>query len=100
MGGLCAEHSELQQKLEKKERECDVKAQEKEEMIQTLSKMKEKLEKENNEHKLTKQQVASLTARLQELSSVRQHTHSHPNINTVYVLKHTVNMLPLCIPLH
>ncbi|KAG7328027.1 hypothetical protein KOW79_007971 [Hemibagrus wyckioides] len=63
------EHNELQQKLEKKERECEVKAQEKEEMMQTLSKMKEKLEKENNEHKLTKQQVASLTAQLHELST-------------------------------
>ncbi|XP_060789763.1 disheveled-associated activator of morphogenesis 1 [Neoarius graeffei] len=63
------EHSELQQKLEKKERECDVKAQEKDEMMQTLSKMKEKLEKENNEHKLTKQQVASLMAQLHELST-------------------------------
>ncbi|KAM9466291.1 disheveled-associated activator of morphogenesis 1-A [Clarias gariepinus] len=63
------EHSELQQKLDKKERECEVKAQEKEEMMQTLSKMKEKLEKENNEHKLTKQQVASLMAQLQELST-------------------------------
>ncbi|KAK2842994.1 hypothetical protein Q7C36_011209 [Tachysurus vachellii] len=63
------EHNELQQKLEKKERECEVKAQEKEEMMQTLSKMKDKLEKENNEHKLTKQQVASLTAQLHELST-------------------------------
>ncbi|GAA6091982.1 disheveled-associated activator of morphogenesis 1, partial [Tachysurus ichikawai] len=64
------EHNELQQKLEKKERECEVKAQEKEEMMQTLSKMKDKLEKENNEHKLTKQQVASLTAQLHELSTM------------------------------
>ncbi|KAF5898715.1 disheveled-associated activator of morphogenesis 1-like isoform X1, partial [Clarias magur] len=63
------EHTELQQKLDKKERECEVKAQEKEEMMQTLSKMKEKLEKEHNEHKLTKQQVASLMAQLQELST-------------------------------
>ncbi|XP_053488765.1 disheveled-associated activator of morphogenesis 1 [Ictalurus furcatus] len=63
------DHSEVQQKLEKKERECEVKAQEKEEMMQTLSKMKEKLEKENNEHKLTKQQVASLMAQLHELST-------------------------------
>ncbi|KAL7872775.1 hypothetical protein AOLI_G00118460 [Acnodon oligacanthus] len=54
------EHNDLQQKLEKKERECDAKAQEKEEMMQTLNKMKEKLEKESNEHKLVKQQVAEL----------------------------------------
>uniref|UniRef100_A0A8C5VK87 Dishevelled associated activator of morphosis 1 n=1 Tax=Microcebus murinus TaxID=30608 RepID=A0A8C5VK87_MICMU len=62
------EHNELQQKLEKKERECDAKAQEKEEMMQTLNKMKEKLEKETTEHKQVKQQVADLTAQLQELS--------------------------------
>uniref|UniRef100_A0A3B4EP91 Dishevelled associated activator of morphogenesis 1b n=2 Tax=Pygocentrus nattereri TaxID=42514 RepID=A0A3B4EP91_PYGNA len=63
------EHHDLQQKLEKKERECDAKAQEKEEMMQTLNKMKEKLEKESSEHKLVKQQVAELSARLHELST-------------------------------
>ncbi|NXY75584.1 DAAM2 protein, partial [Glareola pratincola] len=62
------EHTELQQKLEKKERECDAKAQEKEEMMQTLNKMKEKLEKESSEHKQVKQQVADLTAQLHEMS--------------------------------
>uniref|UniRef100_A0A8C0FI68 Dishevelled associated activator of morphogenesis 1 n=1 Tax=Bubo bubo TaxID=30461 RepID=A0A8C0FI68_BUBBB len=64
------EHTELQQKLEKKERECDAKAQEKEEMMQTLNKMKEKLEKESSEHKQVKQQVADLTAQLHEMSRV------------------------------
>ncbi|MED6249479.1 Disheveled-associated activator of morphogenesis 1 [Ataeniobius toweri] len=63
------EHHELQQRFEKKERECDAKAQEKEEMMQTLNKMKEKLEKESNEHKNVKQQVAELTVRLHELST-------------------------------
>ncbi|XP_029454062.1 disheveled-associated activator of morphogenesis 1 isoform X2 [Rhinatrema bivittatum] len=62
------EHHELQQKFEKKERECDAKTQEKEEMMQTLNKMKEKLEKEVMEHKQVKQQVAELTAKVQELS--------------------------------
>nr|XP_009918429.1 PREDICTED: disheveled-associated activator of morphogenesis 1-like [Haliaeetus albicilla] len=70
------EHSELQQKLEKKERECDAKAQEKEEMMQTLNKMKEKLEKESSEHKQVKQQVADLTAQLHEMSRVRPQTSS------------------------
>uniref|UniRef100_A0A8C2FK40 Dishevelled associated activator of morphogenesis 1a n=1 Tax=Cyprinus carpio TaxID=7962 RepID=A0A8C2FK40_CYPCA len=56
-----SKHNELQQKLEKKERECDAKAQEKEEMMQTLNKMKEKLEKESSEHKLVKQQVSDLS---------------------------------------
>lgn len=67
---LVTEHHELQQKFEKKERECDAKTQEKEDMMQTLNKMKEKLEKESNEHKNVKQQVAELTARLHDLSTV------------------------------
>ncbi|XP_035380121.1 LOW QUALITY PROTEIN: disheveled-associated activator of morphogenesis 1b [Electrophorus electricus] len=62
------DHHELQQKLEKKERECDAKTQEKEEMMQTLNKMKEKLEKEAGEHRVVKQQVAELSARLHDLS--------------------------------
>ncbi|XP_060773714.1 disheveled-associated activator of morphogenesis 1b isoform X3 [Neoarius graeffei] len=63
------DHHELQQKLEKKERECDAKSQEKDEMMQTLNKMKEKLEKETGEHRLVKQQVADLSARLHDLST-------------------------------
>ncbi|XP_061091879.1 disheveled-associated activator of morphogenesis 1 isoform X1 [Conger conger] len=63
------EHNELQQKLEKKERECDAKTQEKEDMMQTLNKMKEKLEKETNEHRLVKQQVTDLSTRLHDLST-------------------------------
>ncbi|KAM4013891.1 disheveled-associated activator of morphogenesis 1 isoform 2-T4 [Anomaloglossus baeobatrachus] len=63
------EHHELQQKLEKKERECDAKTQEKEEMMETLNKMKEKLEKESTECKQVKQQVVELTAQIQELNS-------------------------------
>lgn len=39
--------------------------------MQTLNKMKEKLEKETTEHKQVKQQVADLTAQLHELSRVR-----------------------------
>ncbi|XP_076872972.1 disheveled-associated activator of morphogenesis 1b isoform X2 [Brachyhypopomus gauderio] len=63
------DHHELQQKLEKKDRECDAKTQEKEEMMQTLNKMKEKLEKETGEHRAVKQQVSELSARLHELST-------------------------------
>jgi len=85
--GAVSEHTELQQKLEKKERECDAKAQEKEEMMQTLNKMKEKLEKESSEHKQVKQQVADLTAQLHEMSRVRPQTHSpllpHPKSSRV-----------------
>lgn len=42
--------------------------------MQTLNKMKEKLEKETTEHKQVKQQVADLTAQLHELSRVRAET--------------------------
>ncbi|KAI1897874.1 hypothetical protein AGOR_G00087750 [Albula goreensis] len=63
------ERHELQQRLEKKERECDAKTQEKDEMMQTLNKMKEKLERESTEHRLVKQQAADLTAQLHLLST-------------------------------
>ncbi|XP_023668738.1 disheveled-associated activator of morphogenesis 1-like isoform X2 [Paramormyrops kingsleyae] len=66
------EHQELQLKLEKKERECDAKTQEKEDMMQTLNKMKEKLEKETVEHRAVKQQVSELSCQLQELSLRQQ----------------------------
>lgn len=66
------ERHELQQRLEKKERECDAKTQEKDDMMQTLNKMKEKLERESGEHRLVKQQAADLSAQLQLLSTVRR----------------------------
>uniref|UniRef100_A0A8C9MRF7 Dishevelled associated activator of morphosis 1 n=1 Tax=Serinus canaria TaxID=9135 RepID=A0A8C9MRF7_SERCA len=81
------EHSELQQKLEKKERECDAKAQEKEEMMQTLNKMKEKLEKESSEHKQVKQQVADLTAQLHEMSRNKLAGTVWTNIDDTKVFK-------------
>lgn len=46
-------------------------------MMQTLNKMKEKLEKESSENKQVKQQVVELTAQIQELSKVR-HWHCSP----------------------
>ncbi|KAL2082298.1 hypothetical protein ACEWY4_022116 [Coilia grayii] len=66
------EHQELQQRLEKKERECDAKTQEKEDMMQTLNKMKEKLERESGEHRMVKQQLSELSVRLHELNTQRQ----------------------------
>ncbi|XP_041809592.1 disheveled-associated activator of morphogenesis 1 [Chelmon rostratus] len=63
------EHHNLQQRFEKKERECEAKNKEKEDMVATLSKMKEKLERESNDHKRAKLQVAELSARLQQLSA-------------------------------
>ncbi|XP_028298343.1 disheveled-associated activator of morphogenesis 1-like [Gouania willdenowi] len=62
------EHHKLQQRLEKKERECELKNAEKEEIMSMLNKMKDKLELESNEHKRAKLQVAELSARLQNLS--------------------------------
>lgn len=53
-------------------------------MMQTLNKMKEKLEKESTEHKNVKQQVAELTTRLHELSTVRFLLNLlHPLGNTI-----------------
>uniref|UniRef100_A0A8C4NNX9 Disheveled-associated activator of morphogenesis 1 n=1 Tax=Dicentrarchus labrax TaxID=13489 RepID=A0A8C4NNX9_DICLA len=63
------EHQNLQQRFEKKERECEAKNKEKEDMMAMLNKMKEKLERESNEHKQAKLQVAELSARLQQLSN-------------------------------
>ncbi|XP_070835023.1 disheveled-associated activator of morphogenesis 1 isoform X2 [Chaetodon trifascialis] len=63
------EHHNLQQRFEKKERECEAKNKEKEDMMATLSKMKDKLERESNDHKQAKLQVAELSARLQQLSA-------------------------------
>lgn len=65
-----ADHQNLQQRLEKKERECEAKNKEKEDMMAMLNKMKDKLEREINDHKQAKLQVAELSARLQQLSSV------------------------------
>uniref|UniRef100_A0A8D0A2H8 Dishevelled associated activator of morphogenesis 1b n=1 Tax=Sander lucioperca TaxID=283035 RepID=A0A8D0A2H8_SANLU len=63
------EHQKLQQRLEKKERECEAKNEEKEEMVAMLNKMKDKLERESNDHKQTRLQVEELSARLQQLNS-------------------------------
>ena len=68
---LLSEQKHLQQRFEKKERECDAKNKEKEDMMDTLNKMKDRLERETNEHKQAKRRVEELSARLQQLSSVR-----------------------------
>ena len=81
-----SEHHELQQKLEKKERECEAKAQEKEEMMQTLNKMKDKLEREATDHRMVKQQVTDLSAQLHDLSSVRH--PPNPVSTRVHSLRH------------
>uniref|UniRef100_S4R6S4 Dishevelled associated activator of morphogenesis 1b n=1 Tax=Petromyzon marinus TaxID=7757 RepID=S4R6S4_PETMA len=61
------EHSELLGRLEKKERECEAKTQEKEDMMKTLNKMKEKLQRESQELRVAREQTAALSAKLQEM---------------------------------
>uniref|UniRef100_A0A3B3ZTB4 Dishevelled associated activator of morphogenesis 1b n=1 Tax=Periophthalmus magnuspinnatus TaxID=409849 RepID=A0A3B3ZTB4_9GOBI len=63
------EHQNLQQRFDRKERECEAKSKEKEDMLEMLNKMKDKLERETNELRQTKQQVAELSTRLQQLAN-------------------------------
>ncbi|XP_075859498.1 disheveled-associated activator of morphogenesis 2 isoform X3 [Microcebus murinus] len=62
------EHMELVSRLERKERECETKTLEKEEMMRTLNKMKDKLARESQELRQARGQVAELVAQLSELS--------------------------------
>lgn len=55
------EHMELMSRLERKERECETKTLEKEEMMRTLNKMKDKLARESQELRQARGQVAELT---------------------------------------
>lgn len=72
------EHMELVSRLERKERECETKTLEKEEMMRTLNKMKDKLAKESQELRQARGQVAELVAQLNELSvRVLGHHPSH-----------------------
>uniref|UniRef100_A0A8C4L1F4 Dishevelled associated activator of morphogenesis 2 n=1 Tax=Equus asinus asinus TaxID=83772 RepID=A0A8C4L1F4_EQUAS len=52
------EHTELVSRLERKERECETKTLEKEEMMRTLNKMKDKLARESQELRQARGQVA------------------------------------------
>ncbi|KAL3874321.1 hypothetical protein ACJMK2_037352 [Sinanodonta woodiana] len=58
---------ELNLKLAKKERECEAKSQEKDELVTTVSRMKAKLEKELAGYAETKQQLADTNTRLEEI---------------------------------
>lgn len=69
------EHQNLQQRYEKRERECEAKNKEKEEMMVTLNKMKDRLERECNDHKQAKIHLADMSAQLQQIVS-----SSVPNI--------------------
>ncbi|XP_036907999.1 disheveled-associated activator of morphogenesis 2 isoform X2 [Sturnira hondurensis] len=63
------EHMELVSKLERKERECETKTLEKEEMMRTLNKMKDKLARESQELRQARGQVAELVVQLSEIST-------------------------------
>ncbi|XP_064600215.1 disheveled-associated activator of morphogenesis 1-like [Liolophura sinensis] len=58
---------DLKSKLTKKERECEIRTQEKEELFSTVNKMKTKLDKEVSLHQETKSQVTGLTSEIAEL---------------------------------
>uniref|UniRef100_A0A8C7K477 Dishevelled associated activator of morphosis 2 n=1 Tax=Oncorhynchus kisutch TaxID=8019 RepID=A0A8C7K477_ONCKI len=61
------DHSELMAKLERKERECDTKTQEKEDMMKTLNKMKDKLQREGVELRSARDQVLDLHSRIRSV---------------------------------
>ncbi|XP_006799492.1 disheveled-associated activator of morphogenesis 2 [Neolamprologus brichardi] len=62
------EHAELLAKLERKERECETKTQEKEDMMKTLNKMKDKLQREGVELRSAREQVLDLSSRINDIS--------------------------------
>lgn len=62
------EHIELIARLERKERECETKTQEKEDMMKTLNKMKDKLQKEGVELRSAREQVLDLSYRISDIS--------------------------------
>ncbi|XP_061599096.1 disheveled-associated activator of morphogenesis 2 isoform X1 [Cololabis saira] len=62
------DHVELMGKLERKERECDTKTQEKEDMMKTLNKMKDKLQREGVELRSAREQVLDLSLRITDFS--------------------------------
>uniref|UniRef100_A0AAY4AH07 Dishevelled associated activator of morphogenesis 2 n=1 Tax=Denticeps clupeoides TaxID=299321 RepID=A0AAY4AH07_9TELE len=66
---LCnAEHAELMSRLEKKERECETKTQEKDEMMKTLNKMKDKLQREGVELRSAREHVLDLSSRISDIA--------------------------------
>nr|XP_032819533.1 disheveled-associated activator of morphogenesis 1-like [Petromyzon marinus] len=64
------EHGEVQGRLERKERECDAKTQEKEELEGLLGRMKERLERESLELGRAREQAAALAAQLARTGAV------------------------------
>lgn len=63
-----SDHVELLAKLERKERECETKTQEKEDMMKTLNKMKDKLQREGVELRSAREQVLDLSTRIGDIA--------------------------------
>lgn len=63
-------------RLERKERECDTKTQEKEEMMKTLNKMKDKLQREGVELRTAREQVLDLSSRISDITVSRVTLHT------------------------
>uniref|UniRef100_A0A8C2Q6H6 Dishevelled associated activator of morphogenesis 2 n=1 Tax=Cyprinus carpio TaxID=7962 RepID=A0A8C2Q6H6_CYPCA len=61
-------HVELMARLERKERECETKTQEKDDMMKTLNKMKDKLQKEGVELRFAREQVFDLSSLISDIS--------------------------------
>ena len=64
------ENDELASKLSKKEHECEVKIEEKEELMQTLNKIKTKLEKDATNHAEAKGKLAELQQQVSDLNQL------------------------------
>ena len=55
-------------KLERKERECETKTSEKEDMMKTLNKMKDKLQREGEELRSAREHVQDLSSRIHDFA--------------------------------
>ena len=62
-----SEHEEMKTQLERKERECEERGQEKEEAMQTLNKLKAKLATETKDHQETQKRLTELTQKVEAL---------------------------------
>ncbi len=62
-------------RLERKERECETKTHEKDDMMKTLNKMKDKLQKEGVELRSAREQVSDLSSHIRDISV------SSPSVN-------------------
>uniref|UniRef100_A0A671PI79 Disheveled-associated activator of morphogenesis 2-like n=1 Tax=Sinocyclocheilus anshuiensis TaxID=1608454 RepID=A0A671PI79_9TELE len=71
------EHVELMARLERKERECETKTQEKDDMMKTLNKMKDKLQKEGVELRSAREHVLDLSSHISNISN-GVHLHVPP----------------------